>query len=115
MSYDLNCPYCDAELHVCHDDGFGYTEGVKHEMQCSSCDKNFVFETSISFYYEPEKADCLNGDNHKYKPTNCYPKCFTKMQCSSCDDSRDLTDKERLELGIETIDEYYNALNQPPQ
>ncbi len=26
---DINCPYCDAELDICHDDGFGYEEGVK--------------------------------------------------------------------------------------
>lgn len=34
---DLNCPYCDKELEVCHDDGFGYEEGVKHQMECSGC------------------------------------------------------------------------------
>jgi thiamine kinase-like enzyme len=54
---DLNCPYCDAELEVNHDDGFGYEEGVKHEMECGKCGKSFVFQTSISFYYEPEVVE----------------------------------------------------------
>jgi len=57
---DLECPYCGEEQEVCHDGGFGYEEGVMHEMQCGDCDKNFTFQTSISFYYEPYKADCLN-------------------------------------------------------
>jgi len=48
MSNDLECPYCGTPHDVCHDDGFGYDEGVKHEMWCDKCDKNFVFETSIS-------------------------------------------------------------------
>lgn len=34
---DLYCPYCDAGLEVCHDDGFGYEEGVAHEMCCKEC------------------------------------------------------------------------------
>lgn len=87
MHHDLNCPYCDAELDINHDDGFGYEEGKKHEMQCYSCDKNFVFETSISFYYEPEKADCLNGEPHEMVPV-----CSTARdiwpdwkQCKNCD------------------------------
>ena len=92
---DLNCPYCEQELEVCHDDGFGYDEGVKHQMECHNCGKSFVFETSISFYYEPEKADCLNDDNHNYKITRTYPKEFSKMECSMCGEVRDMTEEER--------------------
>lgn len=62
---DMECPYCGADQDVCHDDGFGYDESVKHEYQCSSCDKYFIFMTSISFHYEAEKADCLNGADHE--------------------------------------------------
>lgn len=67
MSADLECPYCNKELEVCHDDGQGYEENVLHQMECEHCNKNFVFTTSISFYYEPEKADCLNDGIHKWK------------------------------------------------
>jgi len=91
---DLNCPYCDAELEICHDDGFGYAEGVKHQNECPHCKKQFVFETSILFYYEPEKADCLNGDDHDFKPTRTYPTEFTKMECSMCGKLRQPTDEE---------------------
>jgi hypothetical protein len=91
---DLECPYCEVELDVCHDDGFGYQEGVKHQMQCSNCNKSFVFETSISFYYEPEKADCLNDGEHEWKPTNTYPKEYTRMECVSCGESRSPTKSE---------------------
>jgi len=65
MSHDINCPYCDAELEVCHDDGFGYAEDKRHEMDCGDCGKTFVFTTSIIFHYSPEKADCLNGEQHE--------------------------------------------------
>lgn len=81
---DLNCPYCDAELSVCHDDGFGYEEDVRHEMTCRECEKSFVFSTWISFHYEALKADCLNGAPHRLKQTNTYPRQFTKMRCIDC-------------------------------
>lgn len=91
---DLNYPYCDKELEVCHDDGFGYEGGVKHQMNCNGCGKRFVFETSISFSYEPEKADCLNGADHNWLPTKTYPKEFTLMECSGCGETRKPTKDE---------------------
>ena len=63
---DLECPYCGAELDLCHDDFFGYDEDSAHEMQCYECDKNFVFNMHISYDYVPEKADCLNGSTHRF-------------------------------------------------
>jgi hypothetical protein len=66
MSDDLECPYCGESNEVCHDDGFGYSEDEAHEMECESCGKNFVFYTSISFSYSPQKADCLNGAAHRF-------------------------------------------------
>lgn len=63
---DLECPYCDASLDVCHDDVFGCEENIAHEMECRDCGKNFVFYTSISFDYSPHKADCLNGSPHDF-------------------------------------------------
>lgn len=107
---DINCPYCDAELDICHDDGFGYAEGEKHQMECDKCNKTFVFETSISFYYEPEKADCLNDGNHDYKLSHTIPNAFSTMVCSMCDDKRELTEEERIKHGLQTKDEYFNSL-----
>jgi len=96
-----NCPYCDAKVEINHDDGYGYAEGVLHQQQCGSCQKYFVFQTSIVFYYDLQKADCLNGSNHDLKPTTTYPKEFTKMECIMCGDLRELTSFERTALGIE--------------
>ncbi len=94
MSKDIECPYCGQEQNINHDDGFGYEEGVKHEMECEACDKYFTFETSISFYYEPYKADCLNGSDHNYKLNYTYPSQWTKMECQDCGATRDLTEEE---------------------
>ena len=94
MGYDLKCPYCDAELQVCHDDGEGYDEDVLHQMECHHCDKTFGFTTSISFYYEPRKTDCLNDGNHVWKTTLTYPRRFSKMQCHTCWEKRDPTPEE---------------------
>ena len=82
---DLECPYCGAENEICHDDGFGYEEDKRHEMQCHECDKNFVFATSISFNYYPSRADCLNGEPHQLAPTKTYPRRYTSMACLNCD------------------------------
>ena len=107
---DLECPYCEQELDICHDDGFGYEEGVKHQYECPHCGKSFVFETSISFYYEPEKADCLNYGNHDYQLTHTYPKEFSKMRCSMCGDEREMTDEERIKFNIGTKQSYMDSL-----
>lgn len=107
---DIECPYCEKELDINHDDGFGYEEGVTHQMECKHCDKSFVFTTSISFYYDPEKADCLNGGEHNYELTHTFPKPWSKMRCSMCDKKRDLTIEERKSFGIGTKESYFNKL-----
>jgi len=95
---DINCPYCDKEQEINHDDGYGYEEGVFHNQECGHCGKTFVYKTSISFYYDPKKADCLNGDDHNYKPTKTWPVEFTKMECMDCGDIRNLTESEWQQL-----------------
>jgi hypothetical protein len=101
MSDDVNCPYCDAPIEICHDDGFGFEEGVKHEYECPSCRKTFVFETSISFYYEADKADCLNeGGEHDWKPTTTVPAWYTSMRCTMCDKERQPTPDEKIKYKI---------------
>ena len=82
---DLNCPYCDAGNTVRHDGDFGYAENVKHEMQCRSCTKNFVFETYISFNYSPHKADCLNDQAHDLQMTKTWRPGAARLQCRNCD------------------------------
>ena len=84
------CPYCDAEVEICHDDGFGYAEDETYQYECDSCGKHFVFTTSISFYHSAEKAECLNGGEHEYKESITYPRRYTKLFCSMCGDEKPL-------------------------
>ncbi len=94
--YDILCPYCCAENDICHDYGDGYAEDILHEIECEKCEKNLVFSTYISFRYEPEKENCLNGAEHKLSPTHTLPIEFTKMAmaCSDCDYERRMTAEE---------------------
>lgn len=94
MNDDINCPYCGKGQDVNHDDGYGYDEGVLHQQECGYCHKTFTFTTSISFYYEVDKADCLNGGEHNYVPTASFPHEFTMMQCSMCGKERKPTEAE---------------------
>ena len=84
MTGDINCPYCDAELNICHDDGQGFKEDVAYEMECSECEKNFVYYTSISYSYSSHKADCLNGQPHNLKVLHDCKNC-TIYNCVDCD------------------------------
>lgn len=88
---DLNCPYCDAENSVNHDDGAGYQEDVLHEMQCTDCKKYFTFTTGILYVYEPYQADCLNDGEHKWQSNSCCPTEYTRMHCTDCEERRDPT------------------------
>lgn len=49
---DALCPYCGHEQSICHDDGYGYEEGARHEQGCSNCGREFEFLTSIVLDYE---------------------------------------------------------------
>lgn len=91
---DTNCPYCNADIEICHDDGFGYAEDEAHQMECPNCGKNFIFYTTISFNYDPQKADCLNGAQHKWKASSTYPKRYSHMRCVICDQTRTPTEEE---------------------
>ena len=82
---DIECPYCDHDQEVNHDDGYGFAEDERHYMSCGKCEKEFTFWTSISFSYTAEKADCLNDGNHDYKPSSTYPKIASRVRCTVCD------------------------------
>ena len=85
---DINCPYCGHGQDVCHDDGFGYAEDEAHEMECYECEKMFVFNTMISFNYEANRADCLNGGSHSWEPIPTSPSQYAKMRCGNCGEKR---------------------------
>lgn len=88
---DMNCPYCNAECDVCHDDGAGYAEDERHEHECHECGKMFVFETIISFDYRPIPAPCLNDGDHEWEPSFTFPIEYTKGVCKHCHKERRAT------------------------
>jgi hypothetical protein len=92
--HDLTCPYCDHQQDVCHDDGFGYAEDERHEVECESCGKNYVFTTAISFDFTPAKADCLNGAPHDFKMSGTIPRQYSRWQCRNCDATKRPTPEE---------------------
>ncbi len=95
---DIKCPYCEEWQEINHDDGYGYEEGEIYQQQCSVCEKNFTYTTGIIYVYEAEKADCLNDGEHDYQLTHTFPKEFSKMRCTMCDDERPLTKEEKENL-----------------
>lgn len=88
MSADIQCPYCGVDQKINPVDGMGYAEDEIHQQECGDCGKMFVFTTSISYYYDADKADCLNeGGKHTFNANCKYPNVyFDKMDivCSQC-------------------------------
>ena len=91
---DIECPYCGFEQEINHDDGYGYGEDDIYQQQCGNCDKYFTYTTSISFYYDVKKADCLNEGEHKWEITHAFSVEFRKLRCSDCGEERELPSEE---------------------
>jgi glutaredoxin len=34
MYYDIECPYCEKQQEIDHDDGYGYDEDQAHKQTC---------------------------------------------------------------------------------
>jgi hypothetical protein len=98
---DIDCPYCGAGQKINHDDGYGYEEDRVHQQECPKCEKEFVFNTSISFSYTGYKADCLNGSEHIYEATHTYPVKCSRMRCTMCECERNPTEEEMEKIMIE--------------
>ena len=85
MPSDVECPYCGQGVEICHDDGYGYEEDETHEQDCPHCGKTFAYTTTIHFYYDAQKADCLNGAEHNMKPVMVTPQLHTHWnRCCAC-------------------------------
>ena len=95
---DMECPYCGHEFDICTDDSFGCEPSVTYEQECPSCGKYFVFTMDWSPTYYPEKADCLNGEDHTWEASHTYPVDCVRMVCSQCDDDRDPTEDEWIQI-----------------
>lgn len=94
-SEQVKCPYCGKEDEINHEDGYGYEEEVIHTQECSHCGKTYRYLTTINFYYDVDKCDCLNeGGHHNWFPQTVYPKSCTRMECSICGETRKPTEEE---------------------
>lgn len=81
------CPYCLADVEICHDDGYGYDESRMHHQDCPKCEKTFAFRTMISFDYDTEQAPCLNGGEHTFMRVRRYGSSgpFEIDICTACE------------------------------
>lgn len=88
MSYmlpkDLACPYCDFAQDVNRDDLYDLSEDALTEMECRSCEKTFIFSTTVEITHRAHKADCLNGDPHRMARTKTFPEHMAVMRCRDC-------------------------------
>lgn len=87
-NYDVRCPYCSEDLKINHDDGYGYEQDELHQQECSKCLKLFTYTTSLIFFYNAEKADCLNEGEHQYEKTRTIPDEAARLRCSTCGDEQ---------------------------
>ena len=76
---DIKCPYCQEELYINHDDGYGYEEDETFQQTCKHCDKTFAYTTTICFYYDAERADCLNDGEHQFEKA-----LYNSLHCKVC-------------------------------
>ena len=86
----VTCPYCEHENEVCHDDWQNYEEDSLSEWECEECEKTFMISTSISYYHEWSKADCLNWWEHEWSQIHWSPKEFFvwKKRCKMCNEEK---------------------------
>lgn len=83
--HDVNCPYCGEEIDIDHEDGYGYQQDTTHQQECEHCGKTFTYTTAVTFSYEVEKADCLNGEAaHFYRMSHTFPRDCAVLRCDVC-------------------------------
>lgn len=93
---DLECPYCD---HGFEFDDESPSQDEKLEIECPSCEKNFIAYANWSLSFTEYQADCLNDEDHRYKDSNRYPFVIdgkVQQRCEMCDEEkcRDATEAE---------------------
>ena len=91
MRDDVKCPYCGKEQEINHDDGYGRGEDA-YQQECSHCEKIFVYNTTVIFYYEAVKAPGLNDGEHEWVDMKGYPEelFVGKQRCRICEEERTL-------------------------
>ena len=79
---DIECPYCKKDQEVMHDEGQGYDE-EENQHTCISCDRDFIFATSVSYYYE---VSCNTENDHVWEqsPVEGCEDFYTCANCETC-------------------------------
>lgn len=101
----VSCPYCNKENKLETENFNNYDQGESIERECRNCGKIFLFSYELSFEFSAQKADCLNGAEHKFERTNAYPEAFRKIACKVCGLEQHDPDREQR------IKEYFDELN----
>lgn len=79
----VTCPYCDKNTEIDTDEHYENYE----EYECEHCGKNFeVFAEPTIDYSVCDKADCLNGADHKWRQIIGQPEIHFrgKYRCEDC-------------------------------
>ena len=112
MSYKVLCPYCKNELELDTDD---YGDQIFAEdiftVECRHCGKIVMVEPHVTVRLEGMECKC-QGKNHKWLQMVTFPKCFTEMVCEYCGERRPMTDEEKKEFDIPTIEDYMKSIRQ---
>ena len=95
----MQCPYCDANQEAPHGDD-SLAEDLRHEHECSECEKTFVYRTQVSYRFITSKADCLNGSPHQLEFLNGRTVEYSGLRCKHCDYTRNCTEQEFEEMKI---------------
>ena len=105
---DVNCPYCDKELYINHDDGYGYNEDEIYTQECEFCNKTFTYTVFISYSYTAKEAPCQNGEPHNLKTIKGIPEELFKYKarCIWCNEEV-ITDKAKHEKSVKKLNEFY--------
>ena len=88
----LECPYCQSNL---EDPDDCWETDQTYELQCTYCEKEFVFHVDYTINYYPRQAACLNGADHEEVRTKTYPPKYSRMRCRTCGREREMTSAER--------------------
>lgn len=94
----VECPYCEKDVSICHDDGAYYNDDETEEIECDHCEKKFLVRSSMSWDFCGEKAECLNDGNHHWKKRyskKVYPQYSRMEECSECGEHRTLPEDKK--------------------
>ena len=94
---DITCPCC----------GFEFAANMEHVdiestcvQDCPKCEEPVAFFAEIFWHFSSEEhAPCVNDESlHKWEPRRSWPKICSRMTCSVCEEEREPTEDEWLEI-----------------